>query len=80
MSKSHKRENQEVRIIGIKQKRLDAGMTQKELAQKVGVDQSAVALWENGTGPKRCRLADVAYALGCSVDELLEPDEQECNE
>ena len=77
MSKSHKCENQEVRIIGIKQKRLDAGMTQKELAQKVGVDQSAVALWESGIGPKRSRLSDVAAVLKCTVSELLEPDEQE---
>ncbi len=69
-----------MRNISIKQKRLDLGLTQKELAQRVGVDQSAVALWENGTGPKRSRLADVANALGCSVAELLEPDDHSVSE
>lgn len=63
-----------MRTISIKQKRLDAGLTQKELAKQLGVDQSAVALWENGTGPKRSRLADLAKVLECSVADLIEED------
>lgn len=52
------------------------GMTQKELAEKLHVNQSAVALWERGDcGPKRTRLAEVAEALGCSVEELLKDEE-----
>ena len=31
--------------------RLKAGMTQEELARKVDVSQSAVALWERGATP-----------------------------
>lgn len=64
----------EVINISIKQKRLEMGLTQKELAQRLGVDQSAVALWEHGTGPKRSRLEELAKVLNCSVAELLEPD------
>lgn len=63
----------EVTHISIKQKRLDLGLTQKELAVKIGVDQSAVAQWENGkTAPNRGRLMRVAEALGCSVSDLLD--------
>ena len=46
-------------------------MTQAELAKVLGVDQSAVHLWENGVGPKRSRLPEIAVALKCSTDELL---------
>lgn len=67
----------EVRVISIRKKRLDAGLTQKQLAKLVGVDQSAVTQWEKGIGPKRVRLNELAAALDCTVEELLEPDEEE---
>ena len=52
-------------------------MTQKELADKLKVDQSAIAQWENGySGPKRTRLVEIACALGCDVAELLQEDEE----
>lgn len=53
--------------------RKKAGLTQKELAEKLGVDQSAVSFWEAGKhaprGAKLLRLADV---LNCSIDELFD--------
>lgn len=70
----------EVKTTSIKKKRLDAGITQKELAERVGVDQSAVALWESGTGPKRSRLSEVAAVLRCTIAELLEDDEENTKE
>lgn len=52
--------------------RKKAGLTQKELAEKLGVDQSAVSFWETGKraprGAKLLRLADV---LNCTIDELF---------
>ena len=52
--------------------RKKAGLTQKELAEKMGVDQSAVSFWETGKrvprGAKLLRLADV---LDCTIDELF---------
>ena len=60
-------------VISIRQKRIDADMTQKELALAVGVDQSAVAQWETGrTGPHREKLVRIAEVLNCSVVDLLE--------
>jgi len=43
--------------------RLDAGLTQQQLAERLGTTQSAVARWENGTTAPRLdtllKLADV---------------------
>lgn len=67
----------------IREIRKERGMTQKELAQVVGVDQSAVAQWESGaSGPHRNKLPKLAQALGCSIDALLaenpESGDQDC--
>lgn len=46
-------------------------MTQEDLAKAIGVDQSAVSLWEKGIGPKRDRLLEIAKILDCNVGDLL---------
>lgn len=49
-----------------------AGMTQKEVAKAVGVDQSAVSFWETGkTAPRASILLILAKLYGVTVDELL---------
>lgn len=49
-----------------------AGLSQKEAAQKIGVDQSAVSLWECGkTRPRASLLLKIAEIYGVTVDELL---------
>lgn len=57
----------------IKKKRLERGMTQEELAEKVGVKKSAVAKWENGrvSEIKRSNLKMLSEALGVNPNELL---------
>lgn len=51
-----------------------AGLTQSEAATRIGVDQSAIALWETGkTVPRTRRLRVIAAVYGCSVDALVEP-------
>lgn len=48
------------------------GLTQKEVAEKMGVDQSAVSLWETGkTAPRAAMLVKLAGLYCCSVDDLL---------
>jgi transcriptional regulator with XRE-family HTH domain len=67
-----------VRNISIKQKRLDARLTQAELARLIGVGQSAVAQWEAGTNnPRLVVLKRMAEVLKCSIDDLAEPDKAE---
>lgn len=47
-------------------------LSQKDLAESLGVGQSAVAMWENGSCfPRAELLPRLAEILGCTVDELL---------
>lgn len=50
----------------IKEKRKEAGMTQEELGEKLGVQKSAVAKWENGRveNIKRSVMLSMSKALG----------------
>lgn len=61
--------------MSFKKVREASGYTQQELAEKIGVDQSAVCLWETGkTSPRAKLLPTIAKLLNCTVDELLKPE------
>lgn len=52
--------------------RKDAGLSQVELAKRIGTSASNVAFWElSGTPPRGEVLPALARELGVSVDELL---------
>ena len=56
----------------IKQYRREKRMTQKQLADQLGVSISAVAMWECGLrNPPAKKLPALAAALGCSIDALF---------
>ena len=56
----------------IKECRQKAGITQEQLAEKLGVGQSTVAMWENGkNSPQSDKLPKLAEALGCTVNDLF---------
>ena len=49
-----------------------AGLTQAQLAQRLGIHQSNIAFWERCDKPPRGEvLPQMAAALGVSIDELL---------
>lgn len=53
--------------------RLDAGLTQAAVAEKLGVKAASVCQWETGkTLPKTSRLREIAALYGCTVAELLD--------
>ncbi len=56
---------------GISACRKAAGMTQKELADKMGTGQSAVSAWENGGNVTAENLKKLAEVLGCTIDDLV---------
>ena len=50
-----------------------AGLTQQELADRLGVIQQQVAKWEAaGANPQTKTLKRIAEALECSIDELID--------
>lgn len=61
----------------MKELRKSAGLTMRELGQKVGVTESTVSLYESGKRePSQTVLKALADALDCSVDYLLGVDEK----
>ena len=55
----------------IKECRKRAGITQAQLAQKLGIAQNTVAMWETGRQcPRALDIPAIADALNCSVDAL----------
>lgn len=58
--------------LTIKTVRVGLGLSQDQLAEKVGVTRAAVSAWENGQyGPGRKHHKKLADALGLTVLELL---------
>ncbi len=51
------------------------GLAQRQLAEMIGVKQESITQWETGkTSPRFDRLAEIANALDCSVDDLVKDD------
>lgn len=64
-------------INSFKKARLIQGMTQVELAEKLGVSTVTVCKWEKGQCfPKAKRLREVAFVLHTTVSELLNEPER----
>ncbi len=52
-----------------------AGYSQSEVAKMLGVDQSAVSMWERGvTLPRAATLVKLAALYCCTIDELFGRD------
>ena len=59
----------------IKQLREKQGLSQADLARRLSVKQQTVSSWECGAkSPRAKKMRLLANELGCTVDELLEPD------
>lgn len=55
----------------IKAKRIECGLSQRELAKKIGVAHVMVSHWENGyCCPNLYNCWDLADFFGCTIDEL----------
>lgn len=59
----------------IKQLREAAGMSQRELGERIGISGPAVAMWESGENrPSLTNLEKLADVLGVSIDAILGRD------
>ena len=65
----------------IKYHRKRLGMTQEQLAERIGVSAQAVSKWENGTSdPSTSNLCALAKLYGIPVEELLHETQEEKSE
>jgi transcriptional regulator with XRE-family HTH domain len=56
----------------IKSNREQAGLSQCDLAKRLGVSQQSVAKWETGESlPRALLIPKIANALNCSIDALF---------
>lgn len=62
----------------IQYSRRRAGLSQEQLADRLGISRQAVSKWETGEAmPDATKLAPLAKALGVSVDWLLTEDDEQ---
>ena len=62
----------------IKEFRLSKNLTQKELAEKLKVERTTVAMWELGySSPSIQTLIKIAEILDCSVNELIKEKKEQ---
>ena len=59
-------------MVRLKELRLKAGITQRTLAARLGINQAEVSRWENNKRvPSLKWLLPIAAILGCSVTDLF---------
>ena len=57
----------------IKDARIRSGLTQAELAKRIGTDQKAISGYERGTrSPKLDKIPKLAKVLQVSIDDLVQ--------
>lgn len=64
----------------IKYHREQLGLSQEQLAKKLGIRQSTVAMWETQKNfPRSDKLPLLARALQCSIDDLFINNDKEAS-
>ena len=57
---------------GLKEKRLEKGLTQQALGEKVGVDRNIISSYERGEHfPRKAMLDKLAFALECEIKDIV---------
>lgn len=60
------------KVNTVAERRKEVGLTQKQLANLLGLKRSSISKWENGASKPRAEtLKKLADLLNCTVDELL---------
>ena len=65
-------------VLRIERLRKEAGLTQTQLAVRMGVAQNSISMWEHEVILPRTRdLPRLAAVLGCSIDDLYIKEDPE---
>lgn len=66
----------------LRNKRIDLGLTMKDVAARVGVSEATISRWESGDieNMKRDKIAALAKALQISPSVIMGWDEPECTQ
>ncbi len=61
--------------MNLKQLRMSKKLTQKQLAERLGVKRTTICMWETGnSSPSLEILKKIAQVLNCSIDELVKEE------
>lgn len=62
-------------FLKLKKLRNEVGMSQKDLAERLGVSDTVIVNYENGKkNPNLKRLVQMAEILNCSLDDIIDLD------
>ena len=64
-----------MRLMRLRDVRRDRGLSQRELAERVGTYQPRIAMIESGTNILPETAQKIASALLCDVSDLVQPEE-----
>jgi len=63
-----------MKLANLRSKRHQAGLTQNRLAERLYCDQGHISRMEHGSNVSRAMARRTADALGCDVEDLLDPE------
>lgn len=62
--------------MAIREKRIEKGLTQDELAAALNIRRTTISMWETGNSmPRGEVLIKLAKVLGCTIDDLFDKAE-----
>lgn len=65
-------------MVTIRKLRRSMDITQRDLAEKVGVERSTISKWETGTSvPRHKILIALSKVFKCSIDDLIDRSQEE---
>lgn len=64
--------------MGFRSARENAGYTQRDIANMLGLDETTPVKWEQGKSlPRAATLAKLASLYNCTIEELLETENRD---
>ena len=63
-----------MRLTNLRKVRHEAGLSQVQLAERLYSNQGHISLIERGSNVSRAMARRIADALGCEVEDLLDPE------